>query len=131
MVILKETGKQIKENIRIRASQEIAVLEILKNSRFVLREVNLLKLTKFLENSFEDGVPVTMTFISPNGSFDVGSVNNFDNKSVNISSVGERRSPYDFPFSEMQKIYQVDFGTGAEGIFCMGKNHNSIYLRDY
>jgi hypothetical protein len=130
MIIVSE-NKKITEGTFIRGkySPEIMVLEIFKNSKPTIREVNLLNLTAFLDDSFEDGVPVTMTFMTPNGSFDQGEVNHYDKQYIAISSVGEK-SPYDFPINEIQKIYKVDYPSGT-GFFCMGKRHNSIYLRDY
>ena len=131
MVLIKEkVSTQEGVSIRNKFSQEIFVLEILKNSRPMIRETNLVVLTKFLNESFEDGVPITMTFMTSNGSHDVGDINHFDNQYICISSVGEN-SPYDFPINSILKIYCVEYAGGVEGFFCMGKNRNSIYLRNY
>ena len=132
MIIIREKKNNLpfdEAYIRGNFNPEIMVLEILKNSKPTIREANLLILSKFLVDNLEDGVPITETFITPNGANDVGEVQRFDKQLIAVSGVGER-SPYDFAVNEIAKVYQVSFGSGT-GFFCMGKKHNSIYLRDY
>ena len=130
MVIIQEKeAVQEGTSIRSKFNQEISVLEILKNTSHTILETTIIGLSRWLKKAMDDGTPITMTFMTPNGSYDVGEVDHLDNKHICISSVGAS-SPYDFPISSIQKVYCVNFSS-AKGFFCMGRNHNSIYLRDY
>ena len=130
MVIVRE--KKIEEGSYIRGNfnPAIMVLEILKNTQLKIRESSLLYLGKFLDTHINEGIPITMTFMTPNGSNDVGEIQGYDKRGIFIAPPGQV-SPYNFPIADIQKVYNIVFPGGGEGYFCMGKRHNSIYLRDY
>ena len=132
MIVVQEK-KNIREISRSfingKFNQATMILEILKNCKPIIQETNLVVLSKFLDKNFENGIPVTMTYMTPNGSNDVGDVDHYDKNSISIVMVGQK-SQYDFPISDIAKIYLIEHPRGT-GFFCMGKRQNSIYLRDY
>jgi hypothetical protein len=128
MVILKET-KKISEGtaIKIRQPSDIAVLEILKNSRAQILAANPQKVFNFVNHYLEEEIPLTVTIMNTAESYDVGEVAALDRngdilvKDLRISLSGIKAS------------YEIKFGT-ATGYFAMygnGSAFRALYIRNY
>jgi hypothetical protein len=127
MVFLKE-GKVREALIRTKACPEIAVLEILKNSKATIYASDILKAQSFIENALDEGVPLDVARITPNGTMDIGEVSGITEQSILF--IGNPSSPaFTFKLGRAEKVYRIVFG-GSTGWFIMARN-DSIYVRDY
>jgi hypothetical protein len=128
MILLKEKNEQKESFIRLNCPPEIAILEILKNSKATVQARDILKARVFINKSLYDGVPLTVTRISPNGAIDVGEVSGIDTQD-NLFIGDGVRPEFKFQLGKVSKVYQVVFGTASGWFLMVGKE--SIYVRDY
>jgi len=128
MIILKEKTDQKESFIKIPFSPEIAVLEIVKNSKVAILAKDILKARAFINKSIYDAVPLTVTRLTHNGAIDIGEVTGVDTQD-NLYVGDAARPDFKFQLGKIYKVYQIIFGS-ASGWFLM-TDRESIYIRDY
>ena len=125
MIIIKG---QLNEavSIDLKLPPQIAILEILKNSRVQINESSLTMLGRFLDKNLDKKIPITANLITASGANDIGEVESYTPQAIVIGKTGVSQN-FEFMLNQVFKFYEIP---NYDGFFLMGKK-NSLYLRNY